>query len=168
MGYNYHSYIANWHYMKINIKQYKPWAVWIFFMLHICIFIINSAEWNSSATENLSKLNWLTLDEKRKENVAIMMFKILSGLAPNYLIEKFSFREHGYNTRSGSLHLNVPRPKTESMKRSFVYRGASSWNCLPIEQQQCTSLGRFKRILANKSKLWALHFINSKRRTTMD
>ena len=36
--------------------------------------VINNAEWNSSANENLSKLNWLTLDEKRKENVAIKRF----------------------------------------------------------------------------------------------
>ena len=112
--------------------------------------IINNAEWNSSATENLSKLNWLTLDKKRKENIAVMMHKILSGRAPDYLIEKFSFREHGHNTRSGSLHLNIPRPKTEALKRSFVYRGASSWNSLSHEQQQCTSLSRFKRILTNE------------------
>ena len=66
-----------------------------------------------------------------------MMFKILSGRAPDYLIEKFSFRHggHGHNTRSGSLHLNIPRPKTEAMKRSFVYRGASSLNSLSHEQQ---------------------------------
>ena len=48
-----------------------------------------------------------------------MMHEILSGRAPDYLIEKFSFREHGHNTRSGSLHLNIPRPKTEAMKRSL-------------------------------------------------
>ena len=71
--------------------------------------IINNAEWNSSATENLSQLTWLTLDKKRKENIAVMMYKILSGRAPDYLIEKLSFREHGHNTRSGSLHLNIPK-----------------------------------------------------------
>ena len=109
--------------------------------------VINNAEWNSSATENLGILNWLTLDEKRKENIAIMMFKILSGRAPEYLIDKFSFREHGYNTRSGSLHLNIPHPKTEALKRSFVYRGALYWNSLTHDQQQCTSLSRFKRFL---------------------
>ena len=86
--------------------------------------VINNAEWNSSATENLSKLNWLTLDEKRKENIAIMMFKILSGRPQDYLIEKFSFREHVHNTRSSSLHLHtsIPRPKTEA--HTHTYRRA--------------------------------------------
>ena len=51
----------------------------------------------------LPKLNWLTLDKKRKENIAVMMHNILSGRAPDYLIEKFSFREHGHNTRAGYI-----------------------------------------------------------------
>ena len=111
--------------------------------------IINNTEWRSSATENLSKLNWLTLEQKRKDNIAIMMFKILIGLAPPYLTEKFTFRDSSYNTRSGSFNLNIPRPKTESMKRSFLYRGAMCWNSLAPELRQCPSLGSFKSILVN-------------------
>ena len=112
--------------------------------------IINHAKWDSSAEENLSKLNWITLDQKRNDNIAIMMFKILSGHAPAYLSQRFSFRNHGYNTRSGSLHLDIPQPKTESMKRSFVYRGAVCWNSLSHEQQQYPTLSRFKQILTNQ------------------
>lgn len=111
--------------------------------------IINHAKWDSPSEENLNKLNWITLDQKRNDNIAIMMFKILNGHAPAYLSQKFSFRNHGYNTRSGSLHLNVPQPKTDSMKRSFAYRGAVCWNSLPHEHQQCTTLSTFKRILTN-------------------
>ena len=111
--------------------------------------IINHAKWDSPSEENLNKLNWITLDQKRNDNIAIMMFKILNGHAPAYLSQKFSFRNHGYNTRSGSLHLNVPQPKTDSMKRSFAYRGAVCWNSLPHEHKHCTTLSTFKRILTN-------------------
>ena len=111
--------------------------------------IINNTPWHSSASDNLGKLNWLTLQQMRNENVAIMMFKILSGNAPPYLTEKFIYRNCMYNTRSGSLNLIIPQPKTESMKRTFVYRGASYWNSLANELQGCTSLGSFKRNLSN-------------------
>ena len=86
------------------------------------------AEWNSSATENLSKLNWLTLDKKRKENIAVMMHKILSGRALDYLIEKFSFREHGHNTRSGLVTFEYTPAQNRSNEALFCVQ-----RCLILE-----------------------------------
>ena len=64
-----------------------------------------------------------------------MTFNILNKKAPSYLIDKFSFRERPHNTRSGNLCIKTIQPKTDSTKRTFVYRGACLWNSLPHEVQ---------------------------------
>ena len=43
--------------------------------------------------------------------------------------------------------LNVPLPRTNYLKRSFSYRGATLWNSLPCNLRQEKSLNRFKELL---------------------
>ena len=107
--------------------------------------IINNSPWYSSATENRNKLNWKILDEKRTDNIAVMMYKILNNDAPTYLSSKFSYRENTYNLRQGELCVNLVRPKTEQLKRSFMYRGSVIWNNLPHHVKASPSVHSFKR-----------------------
>ena len=51
------------------------------------------------------------------------MFKILNGKATTYLQELFSVRGIGYNIRNSEMRLNVPKPRTDYMKKVFVIVG---------------------------------------------
>ena len=51
------------------------------------------------------------------------MFKILNGEAPTYLQNLFSIRGTGYNIRNSEMRLNVPRPRTDYLKKVFVIVG---------------------------------------------
>jgi hypothetical protein len=42
--------------------------------------------------------------------------------------------------------LFVPRPLTESLKKSFTYRGTVLWNKQPVEAVNATSVVNFKNI----------------------
>ena len=106
--------------------------------------IINNAPWDSSGNDNLTELDWDTLEKKRNENVALMMFNILNNLAPSYLSNKFSYKERSYNTRSGNLSVKTIQTKTESAKRTFMYRDASVWNSLPTNIQAAQTKHNFK------------------------
>ena len=106
--------------------------------------IINRSSWYSSSDENLTRPNWNTLDNNRTKNVAIMMYKIVSKQAPEYLVERFIFADHTYNTRPSLYNVKTIRPKTETMKSSFKYRGALTWNNLPHDLQGAKSLNIFK------------------------
>ena len=53
-----------------------------------------------------------------------MMFKSLNGLAPVYLHELFSERRTVYDLRDSFRKLNLTKPRTNYLKRSFSYRGA--------------------------------------------
>ena len=60
-----------------------------------------------------------------------MMFKSLNGLAPVYLQDLFSERRIDYDMRDSLRKLNLPKPRTDYLKRSFGYSGALLWNSLP-------------------------------------
>ena len=59
-----------------------------------------------------------------------MMFKSLNELAPVYLQDLFSERHTDYDMRDSLRKSNLPRPRTDYLKRSFGYRGAVLWNSL--------------------------------------
>ena len=52
------------------------------------------------------------------------MFKSLNGLAPVYLRDLFSERHTDYDLRDSFRNLNLPRSRTDYLKRSFGYSGA--------------------------------------------
>ena len=73
-----------------------------------------------------------------------------------HLLEKlFSVSQNdNYNLRSNQIKLNLPKPKTNFLKRSFSYRAAKSWNELPSETTENynnLSILSFKRQLLNSS-----------------
>lgn len=98
-----------------------------------------------SAKHLLISLRQDNLTKHRKKPKAIFMFKILNGLAPDYLQDLFSIRTTKYNVRNLEMKLNLPKPNTNYLKRSFSYSAASLWNNLPKNLRTIESLRSFKR-----------------------
>ena len=73
-----------------------------------------------------------------------MMFKSLNGLAPVYLQDLFSKRHTGYDMRDSLRKLNLPKPRTDYLKRSFGYSGALLWNFLSENIRAIRSITQFK------------------------
>ena len=82
----------------------------------------------------------------------MMMFKSLNGLVPVYLHELFSERDTDYDLRDSfrKLIINLPKPRTNCLKRSFSYSGALLWNYLPESIRAIRSIGKFKGALWSK------------------
>ena len=77
------------------------------------------------------------------------MFKCINNLAPAYLGSMFnSINENcPYGLRSAtSNNIQVPRPKSEYCKRTFLYSGTNIWNSLPSNIKSLNSEIRFKTI----------------------
>ena len=62
-----------------------------------------------------------------------MMFKSLNELAPLYLQDLFSERHTDYDLRDSFRKLNLPKPRTDYLKRSFGYSGALLRNSLRLK-----------------------------------
>ena len=61
------------------------------------------------------------------------MFKSLNGLAPLYLQDLFSERHTDYDLRDSFRKLNLPKPRTDYLKRSFGYSGVLIRNSLRLK-----------------------------------
>ena len=101
----------------------------------------------------LHALNWEPLKVQRKRANSKMMFKILNNMGPKCLSNLFTFRSDvsDYDLRDTSLKLSLPKPRTNSMKKSFLFDGAKLWNSLPEQIRRCTSFTRFETKIAAHS-----------------
>ena len=99
-------------------------------------------------SQGIRSLNWLPVCNRLYLNDAIMIFKCIHNLIPDYLAAKFTFRSQTNirNTRQ-SNHLNILRCRLATGQHSFSYRGAKLWNNL------CNDLKNVNSVKAFKSKL---------------
>ncbi len=76
-----------------------------------------------------------------------MLFKILNGLSPPALGDKFTYIHDvcSRTTRqSTDLKLYTLKPWLELTKKMSVYRASKLWNDLPIHVRQCNTFDSFK------------------------
>jgi hypothetical protein len=58
-----------------------------------------------------------------------------------------------YRLRDSEGKLFLPEPRTDYLKRSFSYSGASLWNSLPESLRSSSSLSSFKRSLKTNNAI---------------
>ena len=108
--------------------------------------ILTHSNYDVNADFLIQQLGWKKLHSQRSIHKAVMIYKSLNGLAPDYLSAKFLDRSSvcNYSLRGTEGKLAVPMPHTNYMKNSFSYSGAVLWNSLPIELRQANSLTAFR------------------------
>ena len=109
--------------------------------------VITKSPFDTSSNHLLSTLDWERLFLRRKKQKALMMFKTMNGLAPDYLQSLFSQRHSVYNLRDSEGKLTLPKPNTNYLKRSFSHSGAMLWNNLPKCRKNAVSFNNFKQII---------------------
>ena len=119
---------------------------------NLCLrFIFNIKKRNQNTDYNLllKQLGWLNMKTKTIKNGLVMMYKILNGLAPNYLIDFINLTSeiHDRNTRSSSnnsiwINKNIT---SKIHRKSFFFFIANIYNNIPQNIKQSTSLTSFKK-----------------------
>ena len=99
--------------------------------------VITKSPFDASSNHLLSTLSWERLSLRRKKQKALMMYKIMNDLAPEYLQSLSSQRHSAYNLRNSEGRLTLSKPSTNDLKRSFSYSGAMLWNNLPKNLTKC-------------------------------
>ena len=108
--------------------------------------IITESDYNIRSSDILTSLNWTNLETRRTQQFKTFMYKTVNNMVPSYLSGKFTSTSmiHEHSLRGSNHKLFVPRPLTESLKKSFSYRGATLWNDIPVELTRVQSLAEFK------------------------
>ena len=76
-----------------------------------------------------------TLENRRNEQLLILMFNVFVLNHECYLLETPKTVSHGHGTRNNKA-LYLPKPNTNYLKRTVTYRGIQLWNStIPFLQE---------------------------------
>ena len=99
------------------------------------------------SSELFKELNWQTFPERVTYQKAILMYKKINNICPDYLKNYISYTYDisCRDTRSTNCNqLYTPKPNCELFRKSFMYSGAAIWNYLPLHVKNATSVNTFK------------------------
>ena len=119
--------------------------------------IVLKARKHDTATPLLKELHWLPVERRISYKVALIVYKCMHKIAPEYLITLLSMPQRSnYSLRSSkdTLYLNIPRVYSKRGEGSFDFCGPKTWNILPYELRSSTSVESFKKNL--KTYLFSL------------
>ena len=111
--------------------------------------ILDVCDVNTPSESLFKKLKWMTFPERVIYQKAILMYKTMNKLAPDYLRIpiKLTSDIHSKNLRSSNLQqIYMPKPFKELFRKSFVYSGSLIWNSLPLHVQNARSVNQFKAL----------------------
>ena len=106
--------------------------------------VLTFSGYDASADPLIEILGWQKLELQISFHKAVMVYKSLNGLTPEYMRSMFIYRDTVYSLRDTEGKLNIPKPRTNYLKNSFSYTGAVLWNSLPAGLRQAKTLESFK------------------------
>ena len=112
--------------------------------------VITSPNFDVEVDSLFHKLSWKDSKSQRQNQNALMVFKSLNWLVPEYLASKFIKRnESNYSLRDlvNKLVNPFPIPRTNYTKNSFSYSSTTLWNSLSCNIRESGSLNQFKHLL---------------------
>lgn len=101
----------------------------------------------SHITPVLEQLHWLPVRLRIQFKVALLMFKVSRGMAPDYITELFEIKGSGrYALRSSNQKLfMVPRSRYKTFgDRALSLAGPKTWNSLPLSVRNSDTVDSFK------------------------
>ena len=102
---------------------------------------------NIRGIDLVCKLGIMNVKQRRDYFMALLMYKSIHGLAPNYLCNEITMEIEVANRISRHINENdvhVPDAHLEITKTGFSCKGPTIWNKLPNCIKECTSLTTFK------------------------
>ena len=103
---------------------------------------------NESISKYRKELGWLSMSERRASHGLMLMFKIASGRAPNYLADLITFTNeiHQVNTRSSRRNaIWISKDiKLKVRRNAFVFTMSVLYNKLPENIINSVSAAMFK------------------------
>ena len=88
----------------------------------------------------------MTLENRRRYQKLICIFKTINGLTPDYLCDIFPMNVHSRTayTLRNTHNIVVVGCHTELFASSFIPSAVSLWNELPVDIKSITSISLFK------------------------
>ena len=95
-----------------------------------------------------SELKWLDMNQRRLKHGLTLIYKILHGLAPNYLRDTFTLVSeiHSVNTRTSNNNIWIKKnTKTKLHRNSYTFEMANIYNKIPEDIKNSVSVISFQK-----------------------
>ena len=104
-------------------------------------------DYSSRSNTLFRRLNWLPVMHRIEHNKAVLVYKCMNNLLPEYMNEMFTVQSSSrYTLRSETRgNLVIPKATTNLFKQSLQYSGPKIWNDLPVTLRNSESLATFKK-----------------------
>ena len=103
---------------------------------------------DSSITATLKELHWLPIKQRIQFKTALLVYKSLHGLTPQYGSDMLTWYSPVRTLRSSNENLlTVKKSRTSYGDRAFSVAAPKLWNSLPTSIKQSTSLCSFRKQL---------------------
>ena len=112
--------------------------------------MILKADFMTPSEQLFKELNWLPFPKRVQYHTCLMVYKSITGQAPEYISSMLTYvsEHHERQTRSTVLDLlHIPRSHSAYFDRAFLVQGQKLWNSLPADIRNSISINRFKREL---------------------
>ncbi len=92
----------------------------------VILQITTDSPYDASAVPILQKLGWQSIKDLIRKETAVLTYKALNSIAPQYLRELFikCSESSDRNFRSAETNLQIPMFRTCTVQKAFSYRGA--------------------------------------------
>ena len=104
-------------------------------------------DYNTPSSEMFTELGWSTISNRHSYNKAVLIYKALSNLTPEYISDSLKPVSETHNRHLRSVtysSLSVPRSKTALYDGSFTASAPKLWNSLPSEIKILSSVYNLK------------------------
>ena len=109
--------------------------------------MILKADFMTPSEQLFKELNWLPFPKRVQYHTCLMVYKSITGQAPEYISSMLTYvpEHHERQTRSTVLDLlHIPRSHSAYFDRAFSVQGPKLWNSLPADIRNSTSINRLK------------------------
>ena len=100
-------------------------------------------------TPVLMHLHWLPIKSRVDFKIALLVYKALNGMAPQYIADLLSFKPEGnHHLRSDDCPLlQIPKTNAKTLgDRSLKHAAPLIWNSLPLNIRRCETVNCLKLI----------------------
>ena len=114
-------------------------------VLNTAARIVTRTRIGNHITPVIKSLHWLPVVQRCTFKTALLIFKVIHGLAPSYLCELIRYCNTSHDLRSiNDILLDVPKFKSCLGSHAFVFSAPKLWNSLPYDVCTCVSFTSFK------------------------
>ena len=107
--------------------------------------IVLRADFNTRSNELFRMAKVSPIDLRWKKTNVIFLFKIIHlPNMPTYISCRIQMKSNNYTLRNSLSQILLPKPKTEFLKRSFIYGGSKIVNSLLPDTRQSCNLNTFR------------------------